>query len=57
MPCIKQGERFIKLLIGIFSTLVKQSYHGIIGRPSAVVLFPMVPMQDVLQQKKIAGHT
>ena len=30
------------ILIGIFSSLVEQSYHGIVGRPFAVALFPMV---------------
>ena len=49
--CVKQRWRILLLLV-IFSILVEQSYHGIVGRPFAAVLFPMVPMHDVLQQKK-----
>ena len=32
------------------------SIHGIVGRPFTVSLFPMVPKQDVLQQKNIWAH-
>ena len=39
------------ILIVTFSILVTESYHGIIGKPLVVVLFPMIP-KDVLQQKR-----
>ena len=44
------------ILIVVFSILVELSYHGIVGRPFAVALFPVVPMSDVLQQKNIWSH-
>ena len=40
------------ILIVVFSILVGQSCHGIVGRFFAVALFPMVPIFNVLQQKK-----
>ena len=56
---MKQGDGFcyfkvvLLILIAVFSVLVNQSDHGTVGRPFAIVLFPMVPMEDVLQQKKV----
>ena len=44
------------ILIVVFSILVELSYHGIVGRPFAVALFPVVPMSD-FYSKKIFGHT
>ena len=55
---MKRGDGFcyfkvvLLILIAVFSVLVNQSDHGTVGRPFAIVLFPMVPMEDVLQQKK-----
>ena len=45
------------ILIVVFSILVEQSCHGIVGRSFAVALFPMVPIFNVLTAKKIFGHT
>ena len=56
VPYVKQGEELCYFNCNIF-ILVEQSYHGIVGRPFGVALFPMVPMYVVLQQKKIFGHT
>ena len=55
---MKRGDGFcyfkvvLLILIAVFSVLVNQSDHGTVGRPFAIVLFPMVPMEDVLQQQK-----
>ena len=32
------------ILVVIYSVLVELSYHGIVGRPFEVVVFPVVPM-------------
>ena len=40
------------ILIAIFSILVEWKYYGRVGRPFVVALFRMVPLQNVLQQKK-----
>ena len=43
-------------MVVIFSILVELSYHVIVGRLFEVVVFAMVPMQNVLQQRDIWSH-
>ena len=56
---MKRGDGFcyfkvvLLILIAVFSVLVNQSDHGTVGRPFAIALFPMVPTEDVLQQKEV----
>ena len=48
---LEEVKDFVILAV-IYSSLVELSYFGIAGRPFEVVVFPMVPMYDVLQRKK-----
>ena len=50
-----ETEGFV-IFIVVFSILVEQSCHVIVGRPFAVALFPMVPILNALQQKNIWSH-